>query len=315
MKIEMGESLFYSWLRHVKECQIVQTNWKTSQQWQLLHENELEYIMEKTDEMFQSRYGYKIYKKTSSLSQLLKQAECDTLGINIQEHKIYAVDVAFHEAGLNYGNRKSTVMKILTKCLRTAMCIYGYLDSKEAEVIFASPKISKLCLADLEPCLKDMQMLMDAEGFKFSFRIIGNADFGTKVLDPIMEVSAGVSDTTELFMRSYQMLQLFDSKGVDIDMTSSYEEIKVGQLVRVVMRRILENGKVSDEELSLLQDKAYGRTTLGISYPLLVKTTDDYDSMRYYKDPVHIKDTKYVLCSQWAESAKPYLIKWIKEHE
>lgn len=27
MKIEMGESLFYSWLRHVKECQIVQTSW------------------------------------------------------------------------------------------------------------------------------------------------------------------------------------------------------------------------------------------------------------------------------------------------
>ena len=35
MKIEMGESLFYSWLRHVKECQIVQTNWKVSSQWQL----------------------------------------------------------------------------------------------------------------------------------------------------------------------------------------------------------------------------------------------------------------------------------------
>ena len=31
MKIEMGESLFYSWLRHVKECQIVQTNWKVSE--------------------------------------------------------------------------------------------------------------------------------------------------------------------------------------------------------------------------------------------------------------------------------------------
>lgn len=41
MKIEMGESLFYSWLRHVKECQIVQTNWKASPQWQLQHEDKL----------------------------------------------------------------------------------------------------------------------------------------------------------------------------------------------------------------------------------------------------------------------------------
>ena len=30
MKIEMGKSLPYSWLRYVKECQIVQTNSKIS---------------------------------------------------------------------------------------------------------------------------------------------------------------------------------------------------------------------------------------------------------------------------------------------
>lgn len=41
MKIEMGESLFYSWLRHVKECQIVQTNWKVSSQWSLSDADEL----------------------------------------------------------------------------------------------------------------------------------------------------------------------------------------------------------------------------------------------------------------------------------
>ena len=41
----MGESLFYSWLRHVKECQIVQTNWTTSSQWQLNNEDRLEEIM------------------------------------------------------------------------------------------------------------------------------------------------------------------------------------------------------------------------------------------------------------------------------
>ena len=49
MKIEMGESLFYSWLRHVKECQIVQTNWTTSSQWQLSNEDRLEDIMARTD--------------------------------------------------------------------------------------------------------------------------------------------------------------------------------------------------------------------------------------------------------------------------
>ncbi len=76
MKIEMGESLFYSWLRHVKECQIVQTNWKASSQWQLQHEDELAELMTATDEHFGSKYGYKIYKKNSSLSRY-PAGECD----------------------------------------------------------------------------------------------------------------------------------------------------------------------------------------------------------------------------------------------
>ena len=49
MKIEMGESLFYSWLRHVKECQIVQTNWKVSSQWQLSDADALEKLMAVVD--------------------------------------------------------------------------------------------------------------------------------------------------------------------------------------------------------------------------------------------------------------------------
>lgn len=53
MKIEMGESLFYSWLRHVKECQIVQTNWTNSSRWDILHKDELELIKHRTETFFQ----------------------------------------------------------------------------------------------------------------------------------------------------------------------------------------------------------------------------------------------------------------------
>ncbi len=53
MKIEMGENLFYSWLRHVKECQIVHTNWKVSPQWQLQNEDTLDRLARKADAFFQ----------------------------------------------------------------------------------------------------------------------------------------------------------------------------------------------------------------------------------------------------------------------
>lgn len=44
MKVEMGESLFYSWLGHVKECLVVQTNWKPSPSWSLQNEEALQQL-------------------------------------------------------------------------------------------------------------------------------------------------------------------------------------------------------------------------------------------------------------------------------
>jgi hypothetical protein len=211
MKIEMGESLFYSWLRHVKECQVVQTNWKASPQWQLKHEDELADLMMSTEKFFFQKYGYQIYKKNSSLLQLIHQGECDALGIALQDNGIhtYAVDVAFHEAGLNYGSRQETVMAVIKKSLRTAMCLYGYLDTKQAEIVFASPKINPAILAELISCYKDINTLLQERGFSFSVRIIANEEFNDSVLKPILLISEGVSDTSELFLRSYQMYRMF----------------------------------------------------------------------------------------------------------
>ena len=212
MKVEMGESLFYSWLRHVKECQIVQTNWKISAQWQLRHEEEITDLMRTSEEFFHKKYGYRIYKKNSSLPQLLKQAEIDVVGISIRDdgYHIHAVDVAFHENGLNYGSREKTVANIIKKCLRTAMCLYGYFNVKKAEIVFASPKIHICSINDLAPCLADINTLLNECGFGFTVRLLANNDFKDSVLKPILIASKGISDSSELFLRSYQLWKMLN---------------------------------------------------------------------------------------------------------
>jgi len=343
MKIEMGESLFYSWLRHVKECQIVQTNWKVSPQWTLCHEDELEEIRRKTDEYFAKNYGYSIYKKNASLSQIIQQGECDALGISIQdgENKVYAVDVAFHERGLDYGSRGTTVMKVINKCLRTAMCIYGFIGSKDADIYFASPKINPGILQDALPCIEDAQRLMDELGYRFHFRIIANNDFRDTVLNPILLVSGGVADTNELFLRSYQMLSMFDDgKNVKKNERSSDEgsvdvspntaniinlknaetlaELKIGRLAQTSLRILLEEGRVSDEEVMKMQDAEYSKEVFDLAYPVLVRQDSDYNRVRYYCNPVTVNGVQYMICSQWfevpANNDRPYLLRWIEEH-
>lgn len=340
MKIEIGENLFYSWLRHVKDCQLVQTNWKTSAQWDLQHEADLELLMQAADKHFFEKYGYSVFKKNASLSQFLQQAECDIIGISVQDGitSIYAVDVAFHEAGLNYGSREATVMKIISKTIRTAMCLWGYMECKNAEIIFASPKINPALINDIEPCIEDINTIFSNNGFDFHARLIANSDFNDTVLQPILTVSNGIADTSELFMRSYQMFNMFSSeKHSDVQLRpktkkhthtgieseyideSNYKELKIGKLAGIVLRRILEEGSISSEELANLQKTGYSKETFDLQYPLLVKHGTEFDRVRYYSQPLNINGELYYLCSQWfevpANNDRPYLIRWINQHE
>ena len=107
MKIEMGESLIYSWLRHEKLCQLVQTNWKVSPFWELENRQEIEDLFVICRNYFLEKHSLDI-SKGCSLEQFLKQAEIDGIGIaySTEAPYIYAVDVAYHEGGLNYGGKE-----------------------------------------------------------------------------------------------------------------------------------------------------------------------------------------------------------------
>ena len=139
MKVEVGESIIYSWLRHIKRCQIVQLNWKTSPKWEPKCDlNSLQLAMDKANEEFHG-----LFKKTKTLEQLLRQAEIDALGVNIHEQQIHAVDVAFHENGLDYGNKEETALRVAKKYLRTIFVLESYFEKEwNASVYFVSPRIT-----------------------------------------------------------------------------------------------------------------------------------------------------------------------------
>ena len=339
MKIEMGESLFYSWLRHVKECQIVQTNWKVSSRWNFNHAEEIENLYAHLDTYFEINYGYKVFKKNVSLTQIIQQGECDVLGISMQNGSpvYYAVDVAFHESGLNYGTKDETVMKVIAKCIRTVFCIYGYLESKTADVIFASPKINKSVLDAVSPCMDYLNAYFAECGFAYKFRLICNEDFENAVLRPILLVSKDVADTSELFMRAYQMYAMFaGEKNTEVvqqtkpkgqrrftqaehpyDQTA-YAELKVGKIAQTVLRELLESGCVSEEEVRQMQTEVYSKQVFDLNYPLLVALENPRERVRYYASPLTIRGKQYYLCSQWfevpANNDRPYLLAWLQMH-
>lgn len=62
---------------------------------------------------------------------------------------------------------------------------------------------------DITPCLPDIDALLKEHGLDFEIRLISNGDFKSQVLDPILIASRGISDSSELFLRSYQLYKMF----------------------------------------------------------------------------------------------------------
>lgn len=314
MKIEMGESLIFSWLRHIKGCQIVQTNWSSSSLWSLKHQSDLQVIMDAVDKLFPS---YAIFgkKKKVSLNQFIAQAEVDVLGSS--GDKIFAVDVAFHENGLGYGNVDENTSRIIKKSLRTAMCIYGYFDKKEAEIIFATPIIPKQDWTKIEQGIADLENELKKLGYGFVFKVLCDCStptFQTEIMDPVMDVLNNVSDTNELFLRSAKLLRMvydFSSKTAE---TTSKPMVKVGVIANKDLRKVLANSsKVTSKEISDLQDKAICKSLFGIDYPVLDGSPSE--KRRYYSKPVFINGKQYYLCSQWVEHHRYALEHWISAYQ
>lgn len=340
MKIEIGESLFYSWLRHIMNCQIVQTNWKVSPQWEIHSENQIISIMRLVDEYFKNKFDYEIFKNNSSPLQVLKQGECDVLGVSYKNEvcKYYAVDVAFHTNGLNYGEKNKTVAKVIEKIVRTSMCLYGYFNDKNAKIIFASPKINRAILNDLNNCIDDLDRILRCNGFYFEISIIANEDFNTNVLQPVLQLSDEIADTSELFLRSHQMVKMFENNtskqrtevyskkrsylnenAVYDCVYDEYKNLKIGEIVRGTFRRMLEQHRASESEIALMQTSEYSKEIFHIKYPLLVRTDSNFNNRKYYSDSIVVYGAEYRICNDWFEKEpnndRPYLLKWIAKHK
>lgn len=140
--IASGKSLACSYLRHVKRCWLVQTNWKTPERW-----GEGQQDADRFSDLKQrfDRDGA-VFKKTKDAAQFLKQGEIDVVGVD-REGNVHAMEVAFHEAGLNYGHTaEETYNRVLKKMLRMIFILNRSIlihpPQTALHAYFLSPKVN-----------------------------------------------------------------------------------------------------------------------------------------------------------------------------
>ena len=300
MKIEIGESLACSYLRHVERCWLAQANWKVSEHWERsLPDAELEALFQEMKRRFDR--GGAVFKKTKDAAQFLKQGEIDAVGVDLQGG-VHAMEVAFHEAGLNYGSTAETDNRVLKKMLRTLLILRAHHPPQTPlHISFLSPKVNPAVQRPLEATFADLRMAHP----DVDWRLIVNDEFVESVVKPTLEKAGDVADSSELFVRSAKLLE---TAGYTLlpPTPNGPTESRIQPFVRSLMRALLVDspGLLSEAEKSDLQDNEYCKSRLGIriGFPLIRrigsgrKSADGGD--RYYAKQYG----GFYVCNNWGKT-------------
>ncbi len=307
MKIEIGESLCYSYLRHVKRCWLVQTNWKSSEHWtKRKTDAELEDLFQQMRQRF-DRDG-KVFKQNDSVGQFIQQGEIDVLGID-QDGGIHAMDVAFHENGLSYGGGAAN--RVLKKMLRAYILLAAYHPQEtKFHIYFVSPKVRPGTQAPLE----DNFVALREQYNDVLWHLVTNEDCDEQIIRQTLEKADTVADTSELFVRSAKLLNLYDAPKVQPRSSQLPQERPAPQteatgtqlqdLVRGMMRTLFDDcsSLLDDDHLHNLLDHQYCRDQLSlkIGNHALLREREQGRKVnghsRYWAD---LYGGRFYVCSQW----------------
>ncbi len=235
----VGESLIYSWMKHVLKCRFVQTNWTASLNWELYNQNDVYNLVAEVSKALQILPNKRKSKIETLTKRTLKQFECDCVGMHIKKGRVVqviAAEVAFHYDGLHYAPSKSscfqdsekyTAHKVMEKLFVAAVALYGYLDVKNARVIFATPKINCSFLRDVKAGICGLNRFWNknAPGVKYKFELFANEDFYSQIFKQVIGMSENIASEHEVFMRSVKMGKLFDEDS-DADYSEGSEDLE-----------------------------------------------------------------------------------------
>jgi hypothetical protein len=336
MKIEMCEQAVASWLRHIKECQIVETNWSPSP---MMMDGISGYDYNRTTEFMIEVENYAkannlvIFKKNKA-DQLIKQCEIDVVGINFVNvganrrdddgrYKLYLVDSAFHEKGLGY--YPSNLEKVIEKLLRAVVVGNVVFHCTNAEIIFVTPFCRPKDKVALLSAIKEPKLNAIIDRFfpGSNIRIILNEDFTNEIFKPLVNNLDTIGNDNELFIRSLKLAKKAEEYSVVVSSaaattTSSAPPKASGKTDnKTEVFKILNDLNSRNLLKNVLKDlcsPALAKTFKISSFPVLIKSADlsslHYDKTRFYSDEIKIDGVPYLVCSQWSREKVQLFRDW-----
>jgi len=197
------------------------------------------------------------------------------------------------------------------------MLIYKFFHTDMAEIIFATPKVKGRQYELIHKyILQADQIVKNHLSPHFSIKFIYGDDFKTEILGSVHSLYNTVNDTSECYLRCYQLLKLFDGYMVDVfdenieSQTPENAEVNVGWIANNTLREMLEN-ITNPDTIKELTTEAYSKNRFLLRYPVITRHVTNERKNRYYMRPLKILGTEYYLCNDWYEKNRQPLLGWI----
>lgn len=322
MKIEICEQLVASWLKHIKGCQIVETNWCPSPIALDPDDKAIDRVIKFIDDvkMTVNNDEIDIFKK-STPKQFIMQCEIDVVGLKIADtviEELYLVDSAFHSiSGIGYKNPVATVIKKILRAIVVSDLAFNKIPSN---VIFAAPKCGNSLKDKLANTVKQLDSVIKKHYPDSTAVLLFNEDFYSEIYAPLVAVSDKISDDNDLFARSMKVsktAQSYSSKAASPKQTAPKTPRGDNKkTVFSILNGLKAKGVLDGALLSDLCNPIYAKKHFDIStYPVLISVSDfkisGFEESRFYKDEYfEISGTDYMVCSQWIPEKIRKLQNW-----
>ncbi|MTI69244.1 MAG: hypothetical protein FH751_03170 [Firmicutes bacterium] len=209
MDIEVSKSLLVEWLKEIKQCNLINKDFKVSTEMSSYYDSIAEIIYSKIVNEFEE-LGV-THLKDYNYNKLIEKKETDIVGMEISVDKVenkYFLDCHFNN------EKEVTATKVLESMLSSVLIIYSKFGSHKGNIIFATPN-----LKEVDKVIKGINIIKNIvndylpnNGFKL--KIFANEKFDKLILQKVIEKNKELSDI-EIALESSRLVTVYKNNKQD----------------------------------------------------------------------------------------------------
>ncbi len=184
-RMELERSLVFSYLKHIKKCKIIQTNWLPCINGWNIHSRKGDELIRLAKNYFRNKYRISIFEEIATLDDINKENVVDAFGISFNEdytQKMYGVcSCIFKE------NTTLSKKYVLEKIFLTAIYFISCFNKIEGNIIFLCSSADLELIKNLAALYEDIKEVFSQVKCEFELNIYLNEQFNEEVIKKLNE--------------------------------------------------------------------------------------------------------------------------------